>query len=152
MKGKWTILLSIIIVVLSAGGCAGYNASTDHTPLAISVDRMKYTPTMSSTVGIGLTPEYPSGIDNETVSFRWQTDYGYFLSWGAPDFKVTNNGQDVIGPDNKVYWSYDPDDMDKEKPPVHVTLTMVDKASGRAMNSTGIEIRWEEKSVACVVR
>jgi hypothetical protein len=152
MKGKWTILFSIIIVVLSAGGCAGYNASTDHTPLAISVDRMIYTPTMSSTVGIGLTPEYPSGIDNETVSFRWRTDYGYFLSWEAPDFKVTNNGQDVIGPDHKVYWSYSPDDMDKEKPPVHVTLTMVDKASGRAMNSTGIEIRWEEKSVARVVR
>jgi hypothetical protein len=150
MKGKWIIVVSIIIVVLSAGGCAGYSASTDHTPLAISVDRMIYTPTMSSTVGIGLTPEYSPGIDNETVSFRWQTDYGYFLSWGEPDFKVTNNGQDVTTSGHKVYWSYSPDDMDKDKPPVHVTLTMVDKASGRALNTTGIDIGWESKEMAIV--
>ena len=152
MKGKYITLFGILAIVFLASGCVGFKATTDQVPLGIAVDRLNYTPLMSSTVGIGLTPQYPAGIDNATVGFRWQTDYGYFLSWGAPDFKVNNNGKDVTGTDRKVYWSYSPDDMGKEKPTAHVTLTMVDRATGRAINTTGIDIGWESRDVARVIK
>jgi len=151
MIGRSIIAIGLLAVALLAIGCSRYNALTDNTPLGIMVDRTNYTPLMSSTVGIGMTPDYPSTIDNNTVSFRWHTDYGYFLSWSAPDFKVRNNGMDVTTTDQKVYWSYDPADMDKEKPQVRITLTMIDKASGRTLNTTGIGIGWENRHIAHVI-
>ena len=148
MDIKGFIAIAILVSSLLAIGCAG--AQGDQKYIGINVDRQKYTPLMSSTVGIGLTPVFGSDVDNSTVSFRWHTDYGYFLAWGAPDFKVGNLGQDVTAGDGKLYWSYDPNEMDKVKPPVHVTLTMVDKRSGRTINSTGMEIGWEDKGMAVV--
>ena len=142
----------LIMLSLLAIGCTGYQASSDRAPVSIMADRVNYTPLMSSTVGIGLTPEFPSSLDNTIVSFRWQTDYGYFIIWRAPDFKVHEMGPDVTTDDGKIFWSYGPDDMDKDKPPVHVTLTMVDKATGRTINSTGLKIGWVNKSVATIVR
>lgn len=142
----------VIMLALLVAGCAGYQASSDRMPINIKADRDSYSPLMSSTVGIGLTPEFPQAIDNGTVSFRWQTDYGYFISWKAPDFKVHEMGQDVTTDDGKIYWSYSPDDIDKDKPPVRVTLTMVDKATGKAVNTTGLDIGWESQGMASVKR
>jgi hypothetical protein len=151
MKGKYIAVICLVAAAFLACGCAGYDTTTDRTPLGIVADRQSYTPLMSSTVGIGLTPEYPSGIDNTTVSFRWQADYGYFLSWDAPDFKVTNTGRDVTTTDKKVFWSYDPDEMGKDKPTAHVTLSMVDTATGRTLNKTSLEIGWENKDLAIIL-
>ena len=151
MKGKYIASLGILAIVIIACGCTGYKAATDEASLDIAYDRINYTPLMSSTVGIGLTPVYPVSIDNDTISFRWHTDHGYFLSWGEPDFKVYNDGKDVTGTDQKLYWSYSPDDMGKEKPAAHITLTMVDKASGRTLNTTSIDIGWESKDIARVL-
>lgn len=152
MKGKYIAVIFLIAIAFLAGGCTSYNATTDSWPLGIVADRQSYTPLMSSTVGIGLTPEYPSGINNSTVSFRWHTDYGYFLSWNAPDFKVTNNGQDATATDKKIFWSYNPDEMDKDKPTAHVTLSMIDKATGRTLNKTSLEIGWENKDLAIILK
>jgi hypothetical protein len=144
-------VLSIIILAIAAIGCAGDQAAVDGAPIGILPDRHDYTPLMSSTVGIGLIPEYPASVDNQTVSFRWHTDYGYFLTWGAPDFRVSNEGQYVTGTDNKIYWSYSPDEMGREKPPAHVTLEMIERASGRVINITSINIAWIDRDVAEVV-
>ena len=152
MKRIYFILIGLIVIVCLACGCTGYKAATDNTSLAIIADRENYTPLMSSTVGIGLTPAVSGTTDNSTVAFKWHTDQGYFLSWGPPDFKVNNNGTDVTAPAGKVYWSYSPDEMGKKKPAAHITLTMVDRASGRAISSTGITIGWESTDVARVLR
>ena len=149
---KYAAFIGLVAVIFLACGCAGYEAATDNTSLVIVADRQNYTPLMSSTVGIGLTPAYPSAVDSDSVSFRWHTDYGTFLSWGAPDFKVYNNGTDATISDRKIYWSYSPDDMGKEKPNAHITLTMVDKATGRAINTTGIDIGWESRDMAHVLK
>ena len=147
---RYAVFIGLVAVIFIACGCAGYEAASDNKSLIIVADRQNYTPLMSSTVGIGLTPVFSSAVDNDTVSFQWHTDHGYFLSWGAPDFKVYNNGTDVTTSARKVYWSYSPEDMGKDKPPVHVTLTIVDKASGKAIGSSGIEIGWENKSNAVI--
>lgn len=152
MRGKCIAIICLLTIAFLACGCAGYKAITSSVPLGIIADRPNYTPLMSSTVGIGLTPEYPSSINNSTVSFLWHTDYGYFLSWESPDFKVKNNGQDAVTTDRKIYWSYSPEDMDKDKPPVHITLAMIDKEAGRTLNTTGIGIAWENGHIARVIK
>lgn len=149
MKSGNAIILSFVVLAALIAGYIYAGAGADEPPqLTIIADRHVYTPAMSSTVGIGLTPGYPVLVDNETVAFRWKTDYGYFISWDAPDYKVNNRGQDITMGDGKIYWSYHPDDMDKEKPVVHVTLLMIEKASGRALNTTSIEIGWADKHTA----
>ena len=120
--------LTLIALAAVVAGCIAGQAAPASPPLTISADIGQFMPAMSSTVGIGLTPGY-GAMDNETVSFRWQTDYGYFLSWGPPDFKVRGLGSDVTGDDSKVYWSYDPSASESDKPPAHVTLTMIDRST-----------------------
>jgi hypothetical protein len=137
-----------MLLLITVGYTVYQTSINDRTTLGIAADRQNYTPMMSSTVGIGLTPVF--SVDNKTVDFIWHTDYGHFVSWGPPDFKVYEKGPDVISDDSKIYWSYSPDDMDKEKPPVHITLTMVDKASGKAINKTGIDIGWINRQVAVI--
>jgi hypothetical protein len=151
LKERSIVICSIIMLALIAVGCTGYQASrADSTALGVIADRQNYTPMMSSTVGIGLTPVFTA--DNSTVVFNWHTDYGYFISWGSPGFKVNGRGPDVTTNDGKIYWSYSPDDMGKEKPPAHVTLSMIDKASGKTLNTTGLDIVWETSDVASVKR
>jgi hypothetical protein len=149
MRRSNIVFLAVIMLAMIIAGCASPKASSeDRVPLTIDVDRDIYTPAMSSTVGIGLTPVYPSSTDNGTVSFRWQSDFGYFISWKAPDFKVITLRSDISADDQKIYWSYSPDDMGREKQPVRVTLTIIDKASGRTLNSTSLIITWKDLDTA----
>ena len=149
MRTGAIIFLFVIIVSLLAIGCTSYRGAVDQTSLGIVADRLNYTPLMSSTVGIGLTPEYPVAL-NRSIEFAWHADYGYFVSWAAPNFKVNYLGTDITRDDTKVYWSYSPDDMDKEKPPVHITLTMIDRISGLTLNRTGLDIVRENGHIATV--
>jgi hypothetical protein len=135
---------------MAAPNLRASGARSDQPELRISADRQSYSPIMSSTVGIGLTPEYTSGMDGRTVRFRWQTDFGHFLSWGPPGYKVEDLGRDVTTGGGKIYWSYSPDDMGREKLPVHVTLSMIDEASGQVLGTAGLEIGWESGHVARV--
>lgn len=74
---------------------------------------------MSSTVGIRLSTGYNASVP---VVYNWTTDYGYFVSWKAPDYLVVIHGQNIETADPYIYWSYPPEEMGKEKPPVTVRL------------------------------
>ena len=146
-KLKINILLIVIILATLWAGCVSSSGSAPS--VSISADRLEYTPLMSSTVGIGLVPVLPSTIDNGSVIFHWHTDYGYFLSWGAPGFKVNDLGPYTVA-DDKIYWSYNASDMGKDKPLVHVTLSMMDRATGKVINTTSMEIGWKDRDLAVV--
>jgi hypothetical protein len=141
----------IALVALIAGFALTRPTSGDNSvPLSINADRDRYSLIMSSTVGIGLTPGYPATVDNKTVTFHWQTDYGNFISWKAPDFIVNEQGADVTTDDGKIYWSYLSEEASGGRPPVHITLTMIDRASGKTLGTASREIGWEEQDVAVV--
>ena len=149
----FTLALFALIALAAVIACFALTRPApgdNDVPLKINADRDRYSLTMSSTVGIGLTPGYPSTVDNRTVSFRWQTDYGQFLSWKAPDFKVNELGTSVTTDDGKVYWSYLPEDGTKARPPVHVVLTMIDRASGVARGNASLAIGWDDQDNAVV--
>lgn len=89
--------------------------------LAIATDIQKYSPLMSSTVGIGLTPAGHQQIAGKPQKFRWQTDHGCFLHWSPPDYTVKNLGRETTNTGGKIYWSYDPE----EKPvPTQATVSL----------------------------
>ena len=77
--------------------------------------------------------------------------YGLWLFYilGAPDFKVNGLGPDTVA-DDKIYWSYNVSDMGKDKPPVHVTLSIIDRATGKVINTTSMEIGWKDRDMAVV--
>jgi hypothetical protein len=145
------IFTVIALAALIAGFALMWPAPGDNNvPLKIITDRDRYSLIMSSTVGIGLTPGYPATVDNQTVRFRWQTDYGNFLSWKAPDFKVNEQGAEVTTDDGKIYWSYLSEDAISGRPPVHITLTMIDRNTGKALGTARLEIGWDDGDTAVV--
>ena len=108
MKPVIIAFFAILALVALIAGFTIMQTTSDasQVPLTICTDRDSYSLIMSSTVGIGLTPGYPTSVDNRTVIFLWQADYGHFLSWKAPDFKVNELGNVVYTDDGKIYWSY----------------------------------------------
>jgi hypothetical protein len=113
----------------------------------------KYSPLMSSTVGIGLTPIY-TGTGQAVYS--WNTSYGYFVGWNAPDWKVDRYGQSLDSANQTIYWSYSPDDMGKEKPPVTIRLIVKTPPRDHGGNGTiawkDLHITWENNDTAVVAQ
>lgn len=77
-----------------------------------------YSPAMSSTVGIALRAFSADGTVPARV--RWRANYGAFLSWSPPDYKVRSLGPETLADGATVYWSYDPKGMGTVKPPVEI--------------------------------
>jgi hypothetical protein len=106
---------------------------------------------MSSTVGIGLTPQYTG---SGTVVYSWNASYRYFISWNTPDFKVTQDNASTDTTEPTIYWSYSPDDMGKEKPPVTVRLIVETPPRTHGMNGTislkDLHIIWKDTDTAMI--
>jgi hypothetical protein len=119
--------------------------------LSIRAAPARYNPLMSSTVGIGLTPQYTG---SGPVVYGWNASYGHFIGWNASDGKVTPHNASVDTTDPTIYWSYSPDDMGKEKPPV--TIRLIVKTPPRAHGGNGtiawkdLHISWEKTDTAVV--
>jgi hypothetical protein len=117
----------------------------------IQTDIDAYIPLMSSTVGIGLIPVYELERPPEALQFHWRTDYGHFVAWDAPDFRVNLLGTEVINDGQKIYWSYDPGEMGTKKPTVEVTLQIEDAGSRQVLAEARLKIGWEDKDTARVM-
>ena len=119
--------------------------------VTIQTDIDTYIPIMSSTVGIGLIPVYELERLPEAVQLHWRTDYGYFVAWDSPDFKVNLLGTEVINDGQKIYWSYDPGAMGIDKPTVGISLQLEDVQSGQVLAEASLKIGWEDKDTATVI-
>ena len=122
----------------------------DLKKLEIETDRDNYTPLLSSTVGIGLTPVYTDQEASDGRNFHWQTNYGHFVSWGLKDQRVQILGSNVTNRGEKIYWSYDPKVMGKEKPPVLIFLSVEDEVTKKVICDSSLELYWEDLDLAKV--
>ena len=151
MSKKILILGLVGILCIGSGYIIYQNfQETSSENVKIQTDRDSYTPIMSSTVGIELVPIYTSERDSESVKFHWRTNYGYFVSWKSPEYKVIPLGTEVINNGEKIYWSYDPTEMGEKKPPVQISLTIEDAISGQPLAESTLEIEWEDQDIAKV--
>ncbi len=123
---------------LAAGACA-----TSPRSMSVRALPAQYSPAMSSTVGIGLRPVFvpPSGT---VVDYHWRTNFGYFLTWGAPDYKPARQGADVFLTEGQLYWSYDPSRAMTRKPPVAIVIEARDRQSGRVLARRTVRLDWDQ--------
>jgi len=147
---KKILILGLVGILCIGSGYIIYQNFQETSPekVKIQTDRDSYTPIMSSTVGIGLVPIYTSERDPESVKFHWRTNYGHFVSWKSPEYKVIPLGTEVINNGEKIYWSYN--EMSEKKPSVHISLTVEDALSGEPLIETCLGIEWEDQHIAKV--
>jgi hypothetical protein len=149
-------LLVLTLVTLAASGCLapgtpGSPSTPTPTPtvdqplsLSINATPSRYSPVMSSTIGIRLTPVNTSGILPPDAIFTWETTFGSFYHWGAPDFKVVELGTQYTGDTEPVYWSYFSEHGEKERRPVTITLSVWDPSTRAFLANASLRIGWED--------
>lgn len=150
--GLASLLVAPVLMGCDSGTPTLGSQPDDSSPgdVTIETDRDTYTPIMSSTVGIGLTPVSTLARPPQTVQYHWRTDFGHFATWDPPEFRVNLLGTEVITNGEKIYWSYNPDEMGAEKPSVHISLHIEDAQSGQVLTGTNLEIGWDDQDTARV--
>ena len=117
----------------------------------IDPDILIYHPSMSSVPGIGLTPNLTGPPYPGVLRYRWQTDYGHFISWHPPDFVVKDLGADVSLGGEKVYWTYNPTGPMIDRPPALIVLMVEDAGSGTLQAGAALEIDWDDSGLNATV-
>jgi hypothetical protein len=102
---------------------------------------------MSSTVGIGLYPDYFGPMP---VNYTWETNYGRFLGWNQTTGKITEYNETAVttGP---VYWSFLLEDAVVDRPPVSIHVDAVNVTTGRPLANATVYIGWEDNETAVVI-
>jgi hypothetical protein len=118
--------------------------------VAIHPDITHYTVLMSSAPGIGLSPVITGTLPAGNLTWVWKTDYGHFLGWNAPDYTVRELGTTVTGNGTKVYWTYLDENGSATRPPVHITLAVVDPDTGATLGNGELTIGWDANDTAVI--
>ncbi|MFY9982548.1 MAG: hypothetical protein WAK75_08265, partial [Methanoregula sp.] len=135
MKYPTLVILIVGIAAIVAAGCTATSPATPQNAtalpsgtvlVAIRPDITHYTVFMSSAPGIGLSPNITGPPPSGNLTYVWKTDYGHFLGWSTPDYTVRELGTTVTGNVTKVYWTYDGTNTSVSRPPVHITLDVID--------------------------
>ncbi|HVN73463.1 MAG TPA: hypothetical protein VMT44_02580 [Methanoregula sp.] len=110
------------------------------TSLSIAASPQRYTPLMSSTVGIGLTAN-PTGFNRTDATYQWSANYGQFLSWAPPDYTVIPLRNPATTHGEKIFWSFT---SKTQSPDTPVIITVVAKdPSGFALGTSQLTLDWD---------
>jgi hypothetical protein len=126
-------LAGFIVLLFLIAGCM--SIETPRGAISILSHTPEYSPAMSHTVGIDLIPQY-NGAIQESVQYHWIADYGTFVTWDAPQFKVVDWGDDVIIDNRTVYWTYTPEPSGSEPGRVRILLVVEDPRTGEVKART----------------
>lgn len=110
-------------------------------PFGIAAGLRNYAPFMSSVPGLPFSARIPKGAP-KGLKLRWKTDFGFFVTWTEPEYKVVPLGASVDGNAETVYWTYDMALRRAAKPEVHVSLDAVG-ADGKVLATAGQLLTWE---------
>jgi hypothetical protein len=155
MEQRALILAGIVMISVVLSGClTPVSPEVQPTPsptpivpvpflIQINATPHRYSPVMSSTIGIRLTPANTSGIIPPDARFTWETTFGTFYHWGAPDFKVVELAPKYTGTGEPVYWSYFSEHGEKERQPVTITVSVQEPATGKVLGNASLRIGWE---------
>ncbi len=111
------------------------------TSLRLTASPQRYSPLMSSTVGVGIEVN-ASGFDPADAIVTWNATYGYFLSWGPVNYTVQERGNPATNHGEKLYWSFIERPLSTSEPVV-VTVTATDPATGRILGNSSIILDWD---------
>jgi len=97
----------------------------------------KYTPAISSSIGLPLTVKFTNNKTPKNITYHWTAEYGRFLCW---DGKVAELGADAVTLENKVYWSIDFNDQ-RDCSSFGIRLEVKDLKTGKIIAQDGLRIR-----------
>ena len=106
----------------------------------IDASPQMYTPLMSSTPGIGLTPN-ATGFKSGEAAFTWNTSYGQFFDWSPPNYTISERSPSIVNHGEKVYWSFT-DSPASTSDPVIISVTARDLRSGQILGSSHLTLVW----------
>jgi hypothetical protein len=126
------------------------NVCTVELPASLTIDASPqvYSPIMSSTVGIGLTPNV-SGLKTTSTEYEWTATYGHFLDWSAPNYTVNTLSEPVVNHGKKIYWSFT-QAPDSPHGPVVITVTARDITSKKPLASSRMTLSWKNNMTVVV--
>lgn len=125
MRKLFLTLIAGLIIILSVG-C---NKSID--AVTITTDRNSYTPAMSSTQGITMTPNFKTQRKYANLIYHWTTSKGEFIELGKD---VKNQGEAVM-------WSAIENNTVAEiKNSFDIKLEVIDGETQRILASTKLTI------------
>lgn len=116
--------------------------------LTIDASPQVYSPLMSSTVGIGLTPNV-SGLKTSETEYAWTASYGHFLDWSAPNYTVNTLSEPVVNHGEKIYWSFI-EAPESPLVPVVITLTERDITSKKPIAGSSMTLGWKNNITVVV--
>jgi hypothetical protein len=113
-----------------------------------------YNPTIPNTIGQGLYLSDLTGLtpkDLTDYTFRWTTNYGYFITWLPDEKRAIYLSNDTVIPGNKsfgkIFWTFSKEDIGKNKPPVSIRLK-IENSSQIYQNIQTIFLTWSEIDIA----
>jgi hypothetical protein len=116
--------------------------------LKIDASPQVYSPIMSSTVGIGLTPNV-SGLKTTGTEYEWTATYGHFLDWSAPNYTVNSLPEPVVNQGEKIYWSFT-ETPESPLVPVVITVTERDITSKKPLAGSHLTLGWKNNMTVFV--
>jgi len=111
------------------------------TSVRIDASPLRYSPLMSSTPGIRLTPNV-SGFNLVDAEFTWNASYGNFFSWDSPGYTIKNLPRLVVNHGEPIYWSFI-DPASSTRSPVIISVTARNVTSGQVYGSSELSLGWE---------
>lgn len=111
--------------------------------MRVMVEPPAYAVTMSSTLGLGLTPiaETPPGM---TVRYLWSADGGYFLTVSETTREIERLGRKTATGGGKLLWSYDPGEQSElSNRPVAISVVTENAKNGREVARTDFTLVWD---------
>jgi hypothetical protein len=139
------------------GMCSVVPASSQQKiALTLEASPQRYSPMMSSTPGIGLTPNVTGVVAADanigwnatdfewnTTNFEWNATFGEFLMWDAPDYQIHRIGNPVATDGRTIYWTFT-DKPASTKDPVTITVTARDMTRrGAVLGSSTVTLSWD---------
>jgi hypothetical protein len=84
------------------------------------------------------------------TSYKWSTNYGYFIS-----FTTTEANQKILGdicetPSNEIYWTYPTEDIVQIKNPVNIKLNVLNLDNNATVANTSLNLTWFTKDIVFV--
>ncbi len=100
---------------------------------------------LSTTLGIGLTPESvpPKGV---RVRYRWRAGRGSLKSWNPDTQETVVHGAEALNDGGKLYWSCDGDGVG-DRSPVTVSVIAEDAKTGEALARTDVRLEWDDEKM-----
>jgi hypothetical protein len=158
LPGMLAVLVMVTVLVAIAGCLSPVSETTPAIPSNCSSDAgvcpvtltrsvridaapQMYTPLMSSTPGMGLTPNV-TGFNPADADFTWNASYGEFLDWSSSNYTVRGLPQPVINHGEKVFWTFR-DVPASTRDPVIISVTARDHLSGQIQGSSRLTLGWE---------